>query len=104
MDGIIFCCVPTCMVIFLHMYADVRMCVRMCTYKKSIHGMCVFTCAVCTQVYSEDKESLTVRLVEGSQPLNFTVSKADEVVKVIGIVLSRWQNQQPVRLTYVQCM
>jgi neurofibromin 1 len=49
------------------------------------------------EVYSEEKESLTVRLVEGSQPLKFTVSKADELVKVIGTVLSRWQNQQPSR-------
>lgn len=56
------------------------------------------------QVFSEEKESLTVRLVEGSQPLKFTVSKADEVVKEIGTVLSRWQNQQPVRgggFTYI---
>jgi neurofibromin 1 len=49
------------------------------------------------EVYSEDKESLTVRLVEGSHPLKFTVNKADEIVKAIGTVISRWQNQQPVR-------
>ena len=53
-------------------------------------------CVVSIQVYSEDKESLTVRLVEGSQPLKFIVNKAEEMVKAIGTVISRWQNQQPV--------
>ena len=38
-----------------------------------------------------------MRLVEGSHPLKFTVNKADEIVKAIGTVISRWQNQQPVR-------
>ena len=57
--------------------------------------MCVCTCMK-WQVFSEEKDSLTIRLVEGNQPLKFTVNKADEIVKVIGIVLSRWQNQQPV--------
>ena len=52
-------------------------------------------------MYSEDKESLTVRLMEGSQPLKFTVSKADEVVEVISTVLSRWQIQQPVSEGFV---
>lgn len=39
-----------------------------------------------------------VRLVEGNQPLKFTASKAEEVVKAIGTVVSRWQNQQPVNI------
>ena len=56
------------------------------------------------QVYSESKDSLTVRLVEGSQPLQFNVSNADVVVKEIGTVLSRWQNQQPVRECTCKCM
>ena len=55
-------------------------------------------------MYSEDKDSLTVRLVEGSQPLKFVVGNAEEVVKVIATVISRWQNQQPVSYSSQICV
>ena len=42
-----------------------------------------------------------MRLVEGSHPLKFAVNKAEDAVKAIGTVISRWQNQQPVRELFI---
>lgn len=44
----------------------------------------------------EAKGSLAVRLVEGGQLLKFTSHEAEAIVKTVGEIISRWQNQQPV--------
>lgn len=48
------------------------------------------------QVLLEDKRSLAVRLVDGGQLLKFTSPQAETIVKEIGTIISKWQNEQPV--------
>jgi len=47
-------------------------------------------------VFTEDKNSLAMRLAEGGQMLKFMSPEAEAIVKAVGVVISRWQNQQPV--------
>jgi hypothetical protein len=48
-------------------------------------------------VFVEDKSSLAVRLVDGSQMLKFSSPKAETIFKEISAVISKWQNEKPVR-------
>ena len=51
------------------------------------------------QVFVEDKTSLAVRLADGGMLLRFTSSKAETIVKQIGSVISKWNNEKPVSQT-----
>ena len=53
------------------------------------------------QVLLEDKRSLAVRLVDGGQLLKFTSPQAETIVKEIGTIISKWQNEQPVSYMYM---
>ena len=48
------------------------------------------------QVFTEDKSTLAIRLVEGGQILKFMSGEAEAIMKAANSVISKWQNQQPV--------
>ena len=47
-------------------------------------------------MFTEDKSTLAIRLVEGGQILKFMSGEAEAIMRATNSVISNWQNQQPV--------
>ena len=47
-------------------------------------------------MFTEDKSTLAIRLVEGGQILKFMSGEAEAIMRATNSVISKWQNQQPV--------